>query len=188
MSLKPKNNLPEKINLKLKPFPNKMVKLIINDERDLYNKFNMNLNPDNIVSSDSEINPETINYLQKEIRETPRFFNISIKIRVNGRSREELVIIAEQIKTEIKKKILKLNFTEFKMRRQSFILILGGIISLAIQQIFSGLLIRYALKELLLVMAWVFMWKAVELIFFERMQIAGEIKTLKRILKSDFIF
>ena len=167
-------------------FPNKTVKLYIKDEADLYNKFTYTGNEEGTVPEGAEINPQIIEYLLNETRDLPRFIGINVDFRVNGKNVNELKEVEELIRTEINKRIIKTNITLFKMKHQSIVLLLGAIVPLTIQQVFSQFVARYALRELFLVMAWVFIWKAVELIFFERKGITKEKNALKRILKTEF--
>jgi len=187
MEERQKNKFLMKNKKDLVPFRNKIVKLYINNEDDLYNKFTFSGYNKGTVPDGAEINPQIIEYLLNETRDLLQFIGVSPEIRVNGISENELEKVEELIRTEIKKRILKINIKLFKMKHQSIILLLGAIVPLTIQQIFSQFIARYALKELFLVMAWVFIWKAVELIFFERKEITKEKNVLKRLLKSEFL-
>jgi len=167
---------------------NRTVRLHINNESDLYNKFSLGICDDEGEGSvNPEINPELIDYLQKKAFDMPRIYGIKIELRVKGKSSQELAEIRELIKTEIRKKIFRTNVALFRMRRQSVILVLGAFVPLTVQHFFSQFIQRYALTEFFLVVAWVFMWKAVELFFFDHKDTAKERTALRRILKADFV-
>ena len=177
----------DRIKKEMMPFQKKTVRLFINDERDLYGKFSAGLNSGNAAAApDGEINAEIIEYLQREVIDLPAFCSVNFEIRVKGKSGEELAGIKELIHTELNRKIFRAGLNLVKMKHQSILLALGAVLPLTAQQIFAQFITRYALKEFFLVMAWVFMWKAVELFFFERNKISREKKTLKRILACDF--
>jgi hypothetical protein len=52
-------------------------------------------------------------------------------------------------------------------------------------QIFTIASRRYSLNEFIIVMSWVFMWKAVELIFFERGKLIKEKAVLLKIFFAE---
>jgi len=70
---------------------------------------------------------------------------------------------------------------------KSFILIWIGMILISITQIFQFVERRYSLNELIIVMSWVFMWKAIDLIFFEKRELLKEKRNLLKIYFSEFL-
>ena len=165
----------------------KTIILHINDERELYGKFSCPAgNAAGLI--DAEINPEIIDYLEKEAEDIPVFFNMKINLDITGMSSEKYGRAEDMIKTAVLYRIQKANIKLSKNRWGSIMMILAGFIPLTLQQILSSLVTRYALREFLLVVSWVFLWKAVEQIFFERKKIIMEKHALRKILNSMFIY
>lgn len=180
-----------KINEKLRSLQTRTVKLYINDDSDLFSRYSLNTerDPDSKIdlaaASPSDINRELIEYLEKEAAVLPRIIGMNIDLCAKGRTQEELALIADLIKTELKRKYFRLHVTSIKTRWHSVILVLGSIIPLMVQHFFSTMVSHFAISEFLLVVAWVFMWKAVELFFFEHSEIMKEKKSLKKILRAE---
>lgn len=60
-----------------------------------------------------------------------------------------------------------------------------GIFLIAITQIFQIFKDRYAFNELVIIISWVFIWKSVELFFFERIKLLHKIVNFAKIYYSD---
>ena len=176
-------------SIKKKPFfEDEILTLCINNEKELYNKFSF-FSDEPIDSNihELEINDEVINYLEKQLYHVPPFFPVKVELRLKQASEEKFNHIEKTIKLAIQEKLFDIEINLAKMRRNSVLLIIGGVIPLSITQIFSTLTTRYALSELFLVMTWVFMWKAVELIFFNRPDLTRRKSRLRRLLKAEFL-
>ena len=174
-------------NKKKSLFQEKIISLCINNEKDLYNRFTF-FSDENIEANAShmQISDEVINFLERQMDHVPPFIPVTIELRLKERNEEKLKRIEESIKAELTKKTFEIDIAIAKMRRNGVLLVIAGVIPLTFRQIFSALTSRYALTELFLVMAWVFMWKAVEILFFNRPELAKRKMKFRRILKAEF--
>jgi hypothetical protein len=161
--------------------PNKTrVTLRINDLGDLYNRFS-------ITNNSGKINDEIINYLRMESENVPKPNSLIITIKANENLKGKIELIEDLIRENIKNKITKLTEQIRKANRNFFVLSLVGMVLIGITQIFQVAERRYSFNEFMIVMSWVFMWKAVEIFFFERIKLIKEKAILGKIYFSEII-
>jgi hypothetical protein len=164
------------------------IKLYINDDKEIYNKFSILTDGNrNILENDNGKvnNNNIIDYLKRETENIPGRNNLSIIIEMAEKVETKIEFVEKLIKETVKEEIL-INSKKIKrMNRNSFILTIIGMILIGITQILPIMEKRYSINEFIIVMSWVFMWKAVELIFFERIKLIAEIKILVKILYSE---
>jgi hypothetical protein len=175
-----KNNIFNKLVVKkLESDENRTeIKLCINNDTELYNSFS------NIKNGYGKINDDVIDYLKNETEDIPKRHGVIITLELCEKTSEKMEIIEKLIKTKIEEKIRKVNEKVKKINRNSCILALLGMILIGATQVFQTLEKRYAFNELIIVMSWVFMWKAVELFFFERVSLIKEKAILMKIYYS----
>jgi hypothetical protein len=163
------------------------IKLCINNDTELYNHFTISSkeNKHIVNNSSGKINDEIIDYLIIETENIPPKNSLIITIEKYEKTNETIEFIEKLIKENINRKLYNINKRIRKINRNSFILILIGMILISITQIFQILERRYSLHEFVIVMSWVFMWKAVELIFFERVKLIKEKAILLKIFYSE---
>jgi hypothetical protein len=182
-----KNGFFEKLAIKrLKNNQNKTkITLCINSFLDLYNRFSIT-NNGNIIDA-GKINIEVMDYIIMETENIPRENNLIISIKTNENGNEKVTVIDNLIKRNIKEKIGKVNEKVRRTNRNAFILAFIGMILIGSTQIFQIFERRYSVNEFIIVMSWVFMWKAVEILFFERVKLIKEKAILLRIYFSEII-
>jgi hypothetical protein len=165
------------------------IKLCINNNAELYNHFTIsNKENKNIVSNiNGKINNEIIDYLIIEAENIPPKNSLIIAMETFEKTNETIEFIEKLIKENFKEKLYAINKRIRKINRNSLILILIGMILIGITQIFQIMERRYSLNEFVIVMSWVFMWKAVELIFFERTKLIKEKAILLKVFYSEII-
>jgi hypothetical protein len=179
----------EKIAIKrIKSNPRKtLIDLCINNENELYNHFSK-LN--NVIISKSntiKISNEIIEYLMAETEKIDQKDSLKIRIKVLEKQNIDIELIEKLIKENIKEKLSNLNKKIKRTNRISFILIFIGMILVGITQMFQFFEKRYSFNEFIVVMGWVFMWKAIELLFFERFKLIKEKRILMKIYFSEII-
>jgi hypothetical protein len=189
--------LQEKINMengffeelaikKLKNNQNKTkITLCINNFLDLYNRFSIT-NNGNIIDA-GKISTEIMDYIKMETENIPKENSLIISIKTNENGNGKVKLIDNLIKRNIKEKIGKVNENIRRTNRNSFILAFIGMILIGITQIFQIFERRYSVNEFIIVMSWVFMWKAVETFFFERVKLIKEKAILLKIYFSEII-
>jgi hypothetical protein len=163
-----------------------IVGLCINNEMDLYNNYSILAKTDNF-SDNAKINQGIIEYIKNEIKKIPikNTLIISLKLLDNINCRINIIekLIKDNIFAEIsiiKNKIKRINII-------SSLLVFIGMTLIGTTQLFHILEKRYAIKEFIIVMSWVFMWKAVDLIFFEKTNLMKEKRILMKIYNSEII-
>ena len=167
---------------KIKSSTNKsVIELCINDEKELFNRFSVEKN--NFGSG--RINNDIIEYLFNEVENFPLKNSVEIHVRMPVLFKREF--IEKLIKDNIGEQILKINKKLFRKDRSSIVLAVFGMLLIAFTQVFQFLASRYSFKELIIVMSWVFMWKAVELFFFERVAILKEKRILLKLYYAHIV-
>jgi len=172
-------------------FKKTRIKLYINNEADLYEKFSYPADSGETAGRTdfaSEIDPAIIAYLEKKTAAVPVYSDFEIELHIRDAGKEKHRIAADAIKAYVIGQLAETEITLAKINRNSIMLILAGILPLAMQQMFTKVISRYFMSEFLLVMTWVFMWKAVELLFFGRPELAKKRSVLKKIYRADFVF
>jgi hypothetical protein len=164
-----------------------IIELCINNGNELYNHFSR-LNNQNIQkNNNSKINNEIIDYLIKETEKFNQGNGIKIILRILEKQNIDINFVEKIIKENIDDKLTILNKKIKRTNKISLILIIIGMILIGITQVFQFFEKRYSFNELIIVMSWVFMWKAIELIFFERFKLMKEKRILIKIYYSEII-
>ena len=162
-----------------------IVELYLNNEMDLFAKFSY-VNDANYFNKNSvKINNEIINYIITETENIPLRNNLAISIKYLYQVNYEVKFIEKIIKENINEKLSTINKEIKKLNLKSFVLAWIGMMLIGITQIFQIFERRYSINEFIIVMSWVFMWKAVDLIFFERVKLMKEKGTLLKIYCSE---
>jgi hypothetical protein len=158
------------------------INLCINNETQIFNKFTRfdkeiaEINWNTITKIDNEL----IEYIKNEVVNVPIKNNIKIDIYVKQNMVNKVSDIENLIKENIQLRINQLDAKIKKVLRQSFIFLSIGLILIGITE-YSKIIVNTVLhKELVIVMSWVFIWKAIELIYFIRRELKKEkVKLLK---------
>ena len=166
---------------KLKNYKDKyIIELCIENEKDLYNNFSY-LN--NKYSDNVKINSDIIEYLIDEAENMPLKHSLMVSIKTTNAITQNVDFIEKIIKENIRCKLLIINKRIRRSNIHSLILALIGMFLIGITHIFGFITKQYSINEFIIVMSWVFMWKAVDLIFFEK---AGMLKN--RIVLAKIYF
>jgi sRNA-binding carbon storage regulator CsrA len=179
----------EKVAVKrIKSNPRKtLIDLCINSENELYNHFSK---LDNVIiakADNAKINNEIIEYLIMETEKIDQ--RDSLKIGVKAPEKQDVAVeqIERLIKENINEKLSSLNGKIRRTNSIAFILIFIGMALVGVTQIFQVFENRYSFNEFIIVMGWVFMWKAIELLIFDRFKLIKEKAILMKIYYSKII-
>ena len=170
---------------KIKNSPYKSaIELCINDEKELFNRFSV-LNNN---SGAGKVNSDIIAYLVNEAENLPLKNSAVIHIKMPGSITLKTESVESLIKDNIREQLLKTNKKLRSKNRYSIVLACIGMLCIAFTQVFQFLARRYSFNEFVIVISWVFMWKAVELFFFERAVLMKEKRILMKLLYSEVVF
>ena len=162
------------------------IELCINDEKDLYNKFTI-LGKDKPDASNAKINNDIIDYLMAETEKAPVHSSLVIAIKLQ----KEIVVGIDNIEKLIKESVIErislINKTLRRFRIFAIISALIGMFLIGTTQFTHIIERRYSLNEFVIVMSWVFMWKAVELMFFDKMKYGRDKGLLLKIYISKIV-
>ena len=149
------------------------IELYINNEADLFNKYSI-YKKDAIMNNNLKINSEIIDYLINETKIMPIKNVLGINVKIAEKINCDTGSINKLIKDNIYEKITIIDRKIKKININSFILAWIGMMLIGITHIFHFFEQGYPLNEFIIVMSWVFMWKAVDLMFFERAELMKE--------------
>ena len=171
---------------KLMNNPNKStILLCIDDESELYSRFSV-LNGGNYPpNSTARINEEIVEYLISEVKKIPHKNSAKIRINVTSKVESNIEHIEKLIQDNIREKMATANETIKRTNRNAFALAGTGMLLIALTQLSHFLISKYSLNEFIIVMSWVFMWKAVELFSFKRVEILRAKTNLAKIFYSE---
>ena len=163
-----------------------IVELYINNETDLFNKYSI-CKKDGIINGNSKINNDIIEYLINETKMIPNKNRLKICFKIINEINYDSDFVNKMIKNNIFEKIVIIDKKIKKININSFVFAWIGMIFIGITQILQFIERRYPLNEFIIVMSWVFMWKAVDLMFFERAELMKEKGILLKIFFSEII-
>ena len=161
-----------------------IIELCINNKMDLFNKYSV-CKIGNVNSNCLKISNDIIEYLIDEVKLTPIKNRLKISIIVVSNIINNKDFIRKMINNNIIEKITVINKKITKININSLLLALLGMSFIGITQIFQFIERRYSINEFVIVMSWVFLWKAVDLMFFERAELIKEKGLLLKILFSE---
>jgi hypothetical protein len=171
---------------RIKSNPRKtLIDLCINSEDELYNHFSK-LNTVSIArAGNAKINNEIIEYLIMETEKTDQRDSLKIGVKTPEKQDIDVELIEKLIKKNINEKLSGLNTKIRRTNSIAFILIFIGMALVGVTQIFQVFENRYSFNEFIIVMGWVFMWKAIELLIFDRFKLIKEKAILMKIYYSE---
>ena len=159
-----------------------VIELCIKNEIDFYNDYSY-LN--NSINKNIKINNNIIHYLINETENIPLKNSLLICIRTLNTISQNSGFFEKLVKKNIHKKISTINKRIKKINIHSIVLALIGMLLIGMTQISNFVSKQFSLNEFIIVMSWVFMWKAVDLMFFEKTRILKKKRTLMKIYFSQ---
>ena len=175
------NIFEDKFLKRLKNYKDKyIVELCIESEKDFYNNFSY---LSNRYNNNVKINSDIIEYLINETENMPLKHSLMISIKTSNLIIQNIDFIIKMIKENIYYKLSIINSRIKRLNVHSVILALIGMLLIGMTHIFGFITKQYSINEFIIVISWVFMWKAVDLIFFEK---AGMLKKRKILAKIYF--
>jgi hypothetical protein len=149
-----------------------IIKVCINNETQIYNQFTLIKGMNDKV----KINDEIINFLYEEIENSPKNNKTVIEFYAEGGFINTIKSMEKLIKDRISTKINIINVRIKKQKRNAIVLALVGMFLIGSTQVSQNLNRHISLHEFIIVISWVFMWKAIEIFFFEKMKLIKEKK------------
>jgi hypothetical protein len=143
------------------------IRLCLADEKQMADPYT--LSNKNILEDDGiRINKNIIEYLLGEIPDPPMNGKIVIEVAMPSINDEKLNHLKTLINNHVQQAIEKILLENKKHNFSTFLLTVFGMVVISIINIFPNMVDRYFLHELLIIVSWVFLWRAVELFFFMR--------------------
>ena len=161
-----------------------IVELFIDNEIDLFSKYSIR-KKDSVGNTNSKINNDIIDYLVNEVKIIPIKNRLKIYLKVVTKIINDNDLISKMIKNNVIEKITIINKRINKININSLLFALLGMLFIGVTQVLQFIEKRYSLNEFVIVMSWVFMWKAVDLMFFERAELMKEKGILLKIFFSE---
>jgi len=138
------------------------------------------------LSGDAAINPAVIDYLESRAGNTPVKKKLTIEIEYGGKPPDDHFLPEKLIKKNLEVTIAALIKRNTGITKGSFALALVGLSILGFINKVPYFSDRYAFNELFVVISWVFIWRFVEMFFFERAKVGRRMVRLSRIFFAEF--
>ena len=135
---------------------------------------------------DAAVRRELLEYIEKEAWAIPLSTRIRIEFELKKGVSSTAEVIAELIRQDLRERIQGLRETMRRLMRRSLWLTLVGILIFAVETIMPQWSNPGAIHEMLIIMCWVFIWKAVESFFFERRSAMLERMRLVHLYMADY--
>ncbi|MCL2880132.1 MAG: hypothetical protein FWF29_07800 [Treponema sp.] len=132
------------------------------------------------------INPAIIEYLETRVHNIRHNSKVTIEIEYGGKIPDDPLLPEKLIKKELKTTILVSSKQNRSILIGSLLLALAGIGILAFIGKFPSLNHLYAFNELFVVVSWVFIWRFVEMFFFDRTKLRFRRMKLLQIFSAEY--
>lgn len=157
------------------------IRVVLSSELEMYSKFS--------VISKQKINNEITNYITEQAKYIPLSYDLRISIKLLGN--DSGLSNVKKLEQMFKKNIMNslISYTRDLKRNSKLIISMGffGLIAMGLSILFSELFYVFAIRELLVIVCWVFIWRAVESYFFARKRIKTQKLKLTQLYLSEFI-
>ena len=140
-----------------------IIKLFIKNTGEIIDPYSAGMCNDNAV-----INPQIIEYLESRVHNIAHNRKITIEIEYGETIPDDPFLPEKLIKKELKTTILASMKRNRRILVGAILLALAGIGILAFINKFPLINDIYAINELFVVISWVFIWRFVEMFFFDR--------------------
>jgi len=158
---------------------NDSIQLSIADENDIYNKYSLNGN--------TKIKDEIIDYLEEQIKYISISHQVKIQVEYLSKNPSTISILQMLINDKLKDRISVLNNEITKKRKEVISFILFGIVSFTFLAFIRKYLSNRTIIEILLIICWVFIWEAVEIIFIDMKEFKNERLKLVQLFFAKYI-
>jgi len=160
------SELENKIEKRTKNRNEYSIQLSIDDENDIYNKYSLNGN--------TQIKNEIIDYLEEQVKYVSIAHSITIQVEYKSKNQSTISILQMLIKDKLEDRLSILYQEIHSKLRETILFVILGLISFFLLSIVGRITSSRTIKEILLIICWVFIWKAVEIYFMERRKLVSE--------------
>ena len=138
------------------------------------------------LSENAVLNPNIIGYLETRVDKIPKNKKAEIEIEYGGTIPDDPLLPEKLIKKELEVSITSSIKRNKKIMFDSLIHAIIGITILGFINRFPHFSQLYAFNELFVVMSWVFIWRFVDMFFFERGKIRLRMIRLFKIYTAEY--
>jgi hypothetical protein len=137
------------------------IRLMLSSEMEMYSRFSF--------ASRQRINREIMDYIEDQVRNIPLYQPLKIVVKyVSGKAERNLNILEQMYRRYVMHKMIDLEHDLRRNRRLIIIMLVFGLVSLAILYAITNIIDLFPVTQLLIIVSWVFIWKAAEGYFFDR--------------------
>ena len=157
------------------------ITLFFKDEREIIDPYSAGE-----LSGSAIINPAVIEYLGSRVSPIPPKKKITIEIEYGGNVSVDPYLPEKLIKKKLEQSLFTSFRKNFRIMVSSFALALAGLAILGFINKIPYFTDRYAFNELFVVVSWVFIWRFVEMFFFERIKLRHQHSDLLKIYLAEY--
>jgi len=159
----------------------KAVPLFLKDESEMIESHSARKPGDTAI-----INPGIIEYLESRVNSIPLKKRVTIEIEYGGTIPGDPFLPEKLIKKHLEESILVSIKRNTTILLNSFQMVLVGIVILVLINLITYFTEHPAFRELFVVVSWVFIWRFVELFFFERIKLRFRRMKLLQIHMAEY--
>ncbi|MDR1095360.1 MAG: putative ABC transporter permease [Spirochaetaceae bacterium] len=141
------------------------VNLYVENEKELIAHYESSARS-SVTDAGANINADIIDYLLKETENTPVYNKIIINVAFPSLNTEKLNALKLLINKHIGKEISSIKIRKKRRMVSALITALIGMCFLSVKIMFPAVFSKYALNDISVIAGWVFLWRAIELLFF----------------------
>jgi hypothetical protein len=120
---------------------------------------------------DKQISHEILEYLEDQIKYVPVYSQIKISIETENDESTMIENVRSAVRNHLRVGIIEKQIEMTQNLKEFIVLLVLGVASFGIKAILNKYISNVSVNEILLIVAWVFIWRAVETFYFERRRI-----------------
>jgi DNA repair exonuclease SbcCD nuclease subunit len=118
--------------------------------------------------SDKKIKTEILQYIEDQARYVPLYNPLVIRIERHENTPQTASNIEEAIKENLKNRVIEKQIEMTMKKREFAVFMVLGVAVFVVKALLGNIISNASINEILVIIAWVFIWRSVETLYFER--------------------
>ena len=120
---------------------------------------------------DKQISHEILEYIEDQVKYIPVYSQLTITIESDENNVVKIEDVENAVKNHLRVGIIEKQIEMAQNLKEFIALLVLGVASFGVKAIINKYISNASINEILLIVAWVFIWRAVETFYFERKKI-----------------
>jgi len=135
---------------------------------------------------DKQISHEILDYIEDQAKYVPVYSQLTINVETEEYEAVKIEDVRDAVKNHLRVGIIEKQIEMAKNSKEFIALLVLGVTSFGIKAIINKYVSNISINEILLIVAWVFIWRAVETIYFERKKIRKDKLKLIQLYMANY--